>query len=122
MPARKNDNRDDLLDEVLTQFVNAYERGEQPDVEEFIKRYPQYEVHIRRRVGGLREIDALFDSLVQADENDYVDTSVEHNLVGQKIEGFEIVEMIGRGGMGVVYLGRDTRLKRSVAIKSMPPQ
>lgn len=43
-------------------------------------------------------------------------------LIGQKIGSFEIVELIGSGGMGVVYLARDTKLDRSVAIKSMPAE
>jgi len=120
MVADKDDNKADTLDEALTQFVNSYVQGEQPDIDKFVKQHPQHEAQIRRRVEGLREIDALFDSLVQADESDFEDTSAGRNLVGQKIGSFEIVEMIGRGGMGVVHLARDTKLKRSVAIKSIP--
>ncbi len=36
---------------------------------------------------------------------------------GQKIDRFEIVEIIGRGGMGEVYRARDSRLRRDIAIK-----
>ncbi len=39
---------------------------------------------------------------------------------GDKLGNFEIVAIIGRGGMGEVYCARDMRLKREVAIKTLP--
>ena len=35
---------------------------------------------------------------------------------------YEVAEEIGRGGMGVVFRGRDVRLRRAVAIKLLPPE
>ncbi|WKW13327.1 protein kinase [Pseudogemmatithrix spongiicola] len=35
---------------------------------------------------------------------------------------YEVEKEIGRGGMGIVYGGRDKRLKRPVAIKLLPPE
>jgi len=41
---------------------------------------------------------------------------------GQKLGPYEIVSVVGAGGMGEVYRAKDTRLDRSVAIKVLPSQ
>jgi serine/threonine protein kinase len=40
--------------------------------------------------------------------------------VGTRLGPYEIVALIGAGGMGEVYRARDTRLDRNVAIKVLP--
>ncbi len=40
---------------------------------------------------------------------------------GERIASFEIESLIGAGGMGEVYLARDLRLNRPVAVKILPP-
>lgn len=44
----------------------------------------------------------------------------QRSLAGQKILQYNVIELIGAGGMGEVYLAEDTRLKRRIALKILP--
>ena len=79
----------------------------------------------RPRCSAEDELDAL--GADRASELVGVDFTVEHlepadepNVLG-RLGGYDVLEIIGRGGMGVVLKGFDRELKRCVAIKVLAP-
>ena len=43
-------------------------------------------------------------------------------MVGTTISHYKVLEKIGEGGMGEVYLAEDSRLDRKVVIKALPDE
>lgn len=65
------------------------------------------------------EIRAEVEKMLEMDEDDSLETSPLHqfNPIGKSIGKYKVLEEIGRGGMGNVYLAEREDLKQKVALK-----
>jgi hypothetical protein len=93
----------------------------------FVIQTKKHDTHVER--SPLSET-VVFDSLgagfsmagpPHPEEAGRPDPLADADTLPASIGGYTVLKLIGRGGMGRVYLARDERLKRDVAIKMMHP-
>jgi len=81
---------------------------------------------LRKEVDSLLASDAsashLIDQEVLFEAAPFLAVEVARLDDGQKLGNYEIVRLIGRGGMGEVYLAKDEILNRRVALKLLPAE
>ncbi|HEC92834.1 MAG TPA: serine/threonine protein kinase, partial [Candidatus Atribacteria bacterium] len=94
------------FDNILLEILNEFIKNENIDIEKYCNRYPQYK-------------DALLDKLIIAK---LIKQSFrEEDLSGKKLGDYILLQELGRGGMGIVFLGIQPALSRLTAIKILPP-
>jgi serine/threonine protein kinase/Tol biopolymer transport system component len=115
------DNKhDSALNEAAQQYIEACLHGEQPDLEEFIAGYSPQQDRLRKIIHNSLQVSSLLDLLKHVESDEFPVAAADMDLVGKRIGQFEVSEIVGRGGMGVVFKAHDTKLDRQVAVKAMP--
>jgi WD40 repeat protein len=87
------------------EFVLRRESGDGASFDDYPRRFPQYAVPLRH----LHEADELVEAALFP--------PASPALPGRRVGDYELLEEIGRGGMGVVYKARQVSLGRVVALK-----
>ncbi len=109
---------------IVTDLTDRLQRGEAIDLGSACREFPEHADDLRLVWGTILVVDAigsheakLFESSRRGQPSSQVDSGTWQLALPFVIGDYELVEEIGRGGMGIVYRAQQISLQREVAIK-----
>jgi serine/threonine protein kinase len=108
------------LDDLFNQAMDLEPAARAPFIEQSCGQDTRLRLELESLLRSV-EGSANLENLVQGAAQDFL-TKKSTLEPGSRIGGYEIISLLGAGGMGRVYLALDTRLRRKVAIKTLSPE
>src|SRR5258708_33221156 len=104
------------VEELAEEFADRQRRGDQPSIDEYTSRYPQWASEIRELFPALLVLEKLKPAASDATGPFGAESTQPMQVLQTKRLGeFVLVLEMGRGGMGVVYEAMQESLGRRVA-------
>lgn len=105
-----------VLGDLVDKIHDLFDRGEEVDVDVLALEFPQYKDRLTQMLPMLKELHTLDWSPSNGNSvGDHIG-SAEQKTLGD----FQVLNEIGRGGMGVVYEAKQITIDRKVALKILP--
>jgi serine/threonine-protein kinase len=113
---------DDGFELVVERFLREREAGSSPDRQRYLESFPQFTSELGDFFAGQDLFDRLAPDLAPNVCACHAAIPSAIPVPGEHVGGFELIEELGRGGMGVVYRARQSKLERIVALKMIRSQ
>jgi eukaryotic-like serine/threonine-protein kinase len=114
-------DREKRLDEAVTAFLEAQESGQRPLRQDWLARYPEVAAGLEQFFADQDEVNRLTGPLRTALQGtpppDDPSAPVSPSAIATPPEGYELLHVLGQGGMGLVYKARQKSAGRLVALK-----